>query len=126
MGCLDFAAGFIVVFLLLKRLYLRLGENAALGGGDGFKRLQTVFEVRQINRTPEVEMKTPSLPSSSAMFSKPVLCLIILVVEFDIAVFPFLGWCAPPSKRTTNISFKRCAVPIPALWEGDGDRSHQD
>jgi hypothetical protein len=34
----------------------------------------------------------------------------------------FRGWCAPPSKRITIISFKRCDAPIPANWEGGGVR----
>ncbi len=67
-----------------------------------------------------------TLPSSSARFSNPVLCLMILSVVFNIVVSSFCGWCAPPSKRTTTISIKRCAAPIPACWEGSGVRSHRD
>ena len=67
-----------------------------------------------------------TLPSSSARFSNPVLCLMILSVVFNIVVSSFCGWCAPPSKRTTTISIKRCTAPIPACWEGSGVRSHRD
>ena len=64
------------------------------------------------------------MPGSPARFSRPVLCLMILSVVFNIVVSSLCDGCAPPSKRSTIISFKRCAVPIPARREGGGVRSH--
>lgn len=82
-GCFDLATGFVVMFLFLEGLHLRLGQNAALRSDLGLQSLQAVLDPsrdialqcpvgrwlarswrNQIDRTPDGETNTPSLRSS--------------------------------------------------------------